>query len=158
MLHHELDRRKCLTGESVFHFPSRVDYFSEALRMLKPGGILVTADTVPNRTVLNWRFRRKIERLGWGGAPAKAARKAADVIAYRDLLFDVGFAEAETRSIAGDIFRPLAKFLSKSLFAPDRKVCESASPVDRSAGQLLDTRMPCGVHPGGGAKGVTRRQ
>ena len=112
---------KVVAMESAFHFPSRVDFFSEALRVLKPGGILVTADIVPKRTFLNWRFRRKVERLGWGGAPAKAARKGADVIAYRDLLLDVGFAEAETRSIAGDIFRPLARFLSKSLFAPDRK-------------------------------------
>jgi ubiquinone/menaquinone biosynthesis C-methylase UbiE len=112
---------KVVALESAFHFPSRVDFFSEALRVLKPGGVLVTADIVPKRTFLNWRFRRKVERLGWRGAPPKAARKAADVIAYRDLLLETGFAEAETRSIAGDIFRPLARFLSKSLFAPERK-------------------------------------
>jgi ubiquinone/menaquinone biosynthesis C-methylase UbiE len=112
---------KIVALESAFHFPSRVDFFSEALRTLKPGGRLVTADIVPKRTFLNARHRKEVARLGWRGASSKAARKAANVDAYRDLLLDVGFAEAETRSIAGDIFRPLASFLSKSLFAPDRK-------------------------------------
>jgi cyclopropane fatty-acyl-phospholipid synthase-like methyltransferase len=119
---------KVVALESAFHFPSRVDFFAEALRVLKPGGILVTADIVPKRTFLNWRFRRSVDRLGWRGAPLKAARKAADLVNYRALLLETGFAEAETRSIAGEIFRPLAKFLRQSLFAPDRK---SVNPLLR---------------------------
>jgi ubiquinone/menaquinone biosynthesis C-methylase UbiE len=112
---------KVVALESAFHFPSRVDFFSEALRVLKPGGRLVTADIVPKRTFLNTRFRKQVAQLGWQQASPKAVRKAANVKAYRELLLDTGFAEAETRSIAADIFRPLARFLSKSLFTLDRK-------------------------------------
>jgi ubiquinone/menaquinone biosynthesis C-methylase UbiE len=112
---------KVVALESAFHFPSRPAFFAEALRVLKPGGILVTADFVPKRTFVNRRFRKKVEKLGWRGAPAKAVRKAADVENYQELLLETGFAEAETRSIAGEIFRPLAKFVQKTMFAPERR-------------------------------------
>ncbi|MGV0636219.1 methyltransferase domain-containing protein [Mycolicibacillus trivialis] len=119
---------KVVALESAFHFPSRVDFFAEALRVLKPGGCLVTADIVPKRTFLNARFRREVERLGWRHASPKAVRKAADVAAYRELLLDSGFADATTRSIAGEVFRPLAKFLWKRLWQPDMK---AVNPVLR---------------------------
>jgi ubiquinone/menaquinone biosynthesis C-methylase UbiE len=112
---------KVVALESAFHFPSRVDFFSEALRVLKPGGQLVTADIVPKKTFLNTRYRREVARLGWRGASRKAVRRSVNVEDYRDLLLDIGFAEAETQSIARDVFRPLARFLWKRAFQPDMK-------------------------------------
>ncbi|BBY54394.1 cytochrome P450 [Mycobacterium koreense] len=119
---------KVVALESAFHFPSRVDFFAEAMRVLKPGGRLVTADIVPKRTVLNARFRRQVDQLGWRGASPKAVRKAANVTAYRDLLADAGFSEVHTESIAPDVFRPLARFLWKRLWQPDMK---AVNPVLR---------------------------
>lgn len=112
---------KVVALESAFHFPTRVDFFSEALRVLKPGGALVTADIVPKKTFLNTRYRREVARLGWRGASRKAVRRACNVEDYRDLLRDIGFAQAETQSIASDVFRPLARFLWKRSFQADMK-------------------------------------
>lgn len=112
---------KVVALESAFHFPSRVDFFSEALRVLKPGGILVTADIVPKRTLLTGPARSEVSRLGWKGASRRAVREAADCTGYRDLLLDVGFAEARTRPITADVYPPLGRFLHRRLRDPDMR-------------------------------------
>lgn len=112
---------KVVALESAFHFPSRVDFFSEALRVLKPGGRLVTADIVPKRTFFNTSARKEVARLGWRDASLKAVRRAANIEAYRELLLEVGFAQVETQSITDDVFRPVGKFLGKRLFESDMK-------------------------------------
>jgi ubiquinone/menaquinone biosynthesis C-methylase UbiE len=112
---------KVVALESAFHFPSRVDFFSEALRILKPGGRLVTADIVPKRTFINARLRAQVNRHGWHGAPPKAVRKAADIEAYRELLLETGFRNPQLRSIADDVYQPLGRFLWKRLWQPDMR-------------------------------------
>ncbi|MGH3543689.1 MAG: hypothetical protein ACRDTO_15215, partial [Mycobacterium sp.] len=47
---------------------------------------------------------------------------------YRDLLLDVGFAQAETRSIAADVYPPLGRFLKRRLRDPDM---HDVNPIPR---------------------------
>lgn len=129
---------KVVALESAFHFPSRVEFFAEALRVLKPGGRVVTADIVPKRTLLTVPARAEVSRLGWRGASRRAVRGAADLAGYRDLLLDVGFAEADTRSISDDVYGPLGQFLHKRLRDPDMR---HVNPVVRYSFTPLGFRI-----------------
>ncbi|MGH3724585.1 MAG: SAM-dependent methyltransferase [Mycobacterium sp.] len=112
---------KVVALESAFHFPSRRDFFTEALRVLKPGGRLVTADIVPRSSLATAFARGRAERSGWRDAPEATLRAAVDLRGYRELLLGTGFDRAETWSISKDVYPPLGKFLSKRLRDPDMR-------------------------------------
>ncbi|KUH97229.1 class I SAM-dependent methyltransferase [Mycobacterium sp. IS-3022] len=129
---------KVVALESAFHFPSRVDFFAEALRVLQPGGLLVTADIVPTRTPLTAPARREVARRGWRGAPRWAVAAAADLAGYCDLLQCMGFVDVQTRPITDDVYAPLGRFLTKRLRDADMR---HVNPVVRYSFTPLGFRL-----------------
>ncbi|MFN8531984.1 MAG: class I SAM-dependent methyltransferase [Dehalococcoidia bacterium] len=97
-----------LALECAFHFHLREDFFREAFRVLKPGGVLAVADLVTNSDLfggtsprsLGRRLVIEVGRRFWH-IPA-ANLYGPDV--YRSHLEAAGFAEVEIRSIGADTF------------------------------------------------------
>ncbi|MEV6279319.1 methyltransferase domain-containing protein [Nocardia sp. NPDC051832] len=94
--------------ESAFHFPSYAKFFSEAHRVLAPGGRLVTADIVP-------RMLPSPAPAAWGGRTVLDARR------YRKALLETGFETVDVYSIRRYVYRPLARYLSVRLRERDMR-------------------------------------
>jgi hypothetical protein len=144
--------------------PTTLDEASRDLgRLVAQSGDFNTSDIVVDSGTgygdqdILWtnRYRREVDRLGWQRASSKAVRRTANVEAYRELLLDTGFAEAETQSIARDGFHPLARFLWKRLFAPDRKYVNPVLRLTVRPDNFWIHETHNRLHPGGGAQGVT---
>ncbi|MGV0635031.1 class I SAM-dependent methyltransferase [Mycolicibacillus trivialis] len=129
---------KVVALESAFHFPSRVEFFAEALRVLKPGGRLVTADIIPKRAPLTALARAEVAARGWRKASRAAVRQAADTGGYRDLLRDIGFVNAHVQPITDDVYPPLGRFLRRRLRDPDM---HHVNPLLRQAFSPLGFRL-----------------
>ncbi len=103
--------------ESAFHFDPRQEFFAQAHRVLRPGGVLVTADLTP--------------MPGTGAAPAPpgglAGPLASEIPAenwhtadvYRQRLLDAGFASARLRSIREQVYRPWAEHMVTKSRTPE---------------------------------------
>jgi len=113
--------------ESAFHFSPRTDFFSEAFKVLKPGGRIAIADVISTKNTFS--FKEKIGlyigRSFWQ-IPVVNMYNAAT---YVDHMRKAGFQNIEVVSIAEYVFAPFKAFARKR--CEDPEVIARANPFLR---------------------------
>jgi SAM-dependent methyltransferase len=96
---------RVLALESAFHFETRSKFFAEAMRVLRPGGILATTDLIRADTARLDVKGRLIHRLHcalWRTPEVNMYPRHV----YAQELGRVGFTNVQVKSIAADVFAP----------------------------------------------------
>jgi len=95
--------------ESAFHFDTRQDFFAEARRVLRPGGVLATADVV-----LRGTDRQELSEMEAGEGLMPAANWC-DEETYVTRMREAGFVNVGIRSISDHVYEPLIAYLTGRL-------------------------------------------
>ncbi|MCX5165794.1 methyltransferase domain-containing protein [Streptomyces sp. NBC_00264] len=111
--------------ESAFHFYPRSDFFKEAFRVLRPGGVLAVADVLPtNDDVV--RKELKSRALSWILISYDEANwYTADT--YTKQLGDAGFEQARVESIRDRVWEQYRQFMVNRLASPSYKAKVSST-------------------------------
>lgn len=106
---------KVVALECAFHFDTRERFFSEAMRVLRPGGLLVTADITPLPTSAHFTTRLK-QRWSWGLVAGKFSIPDANAytrVEYHERLAHAGFHDIGIESIRDHVYAPLHAYLRR---------------------------------------------
>lgn len=102
--------------ESAFHFQTREDFFREALRVLKPGGKLVTADMLPLKET---NSRHLLSRLVWRKAGTSLVNMY-DSGVYHEKLEKAGFVNINQESIRNYVYPGIYNYTMQRYAGGDR--------------------------------------
>ena len=131
--------------ESAFHFRTRENFFREAMRVLRPGGRLVTADILPMPPSDDGRARLR-QRLSWWLVASRfnIPRENAYLSGvYRQKLEQANFESVTVTSIRNSVYAPLHEFLGAN---PD--FLERQHPLARLFARATLTRKASNVYAG----------
>jgi ubiquinone/menaquinone biosynthesis C-methylase UbiE len=116
--------------EAALHFNTRDAFFKEAYRVLKPGGRLVLADSVPFTDLKLWpKLRRWPATLVWRMIQVPMANMYPQDT-YLQRLESVGFQNTRITPIGNEVFPGYAKYVSKRV--KETEIKERVNPILRA--------------------------